>query len=86
MTITAKFAYMLEESPPRDNVAMIKINVYLCGNDWYAARWIDGDYDGCDELDIPEGATAAEAVAEAERMPLTVDGARVINLVSEVAS
>lgn len=49
---------------------MIKINVYQINGYWFGARWIDGEYDGCDELDVPAGATAADAIAHAAIMPL----------------
>lgn len=50
---------------------MIKINVYQSKGEWFGARWIDGEYDGCDGLVLAEGATAAEAVAYAATMPLS---------------
>lgn len=51
---------------------MIKINVYEQGGDWFGARWVDGKYDGCDELDLPAGAGAAEAIAYAAIMPMAL--------------
>ena len=39
-----------------------KVNIYRSGNTWYGARWINGEYDGCDEL---EAETETEAIAEA---------------------
>ncbi len=43
------------------NTKTVKINVYAVGGDWFAARWIDGEYDGSDELDTAEGASVDEA-------------------------
>jgi hypothetical protein len=59
----------------------IRINVYRHGSTWFAARWIDGDYDGCDELDIDDDASPFAAVAAAEAMALNVDGERAVALV-----
>lgn len=63
----------------------IKINVYRDGGEWFGARWIDGEYDGCDSLDIAEGATEAEAIEAARNMPLNVKGERTVSRVDDVA-
>jgi hypothetical protein len=57
---------------------MIKINVYRAGGEWFGARWIDGQYDGCDELDVAADAPESVALAYARDMPLAVDGERVV--------
>jgi len=49
---------------------MIKINVYKSGGEWFGARWIDADYDGCYELAVESSASVAEALAHAMLMPL----------------
>lgn len=59
----------------------IRINVSREGRKWFAAIWIDGEYDGCDALDVADGATADQAMAEAEAMPLLVSGERTVRLV-----
>lgn len=65
----------------------IKINVYRVGSMWFGARWIDGEYDGCDPLDVAGDATEAEAIAEAHAMRLGVEGPReVVRVADEVAS
>jgi hypothetical protein len=61
----------------------IKINVYKAGGEWFGARWIDGEYDGCDELGCDGDASDAEAIAHAESMPLAVSGARVVCRVAD---
>lgn len=62
---------------------MVKINVYRAGGKWFAARWIEGEYDGCDALDVASDATTAEAISAAEVMPLSADGPREIERVSD---
>lgn len=59
-------------------MAQIKINVYRAGGKWFGARWIDGEYDGCDEIDIATDATTIEAIQAASDMPLSVAGERVV--------
>ena len=61
----------------------IQINVYRMG-DWYAARWIGGEYDGTDALEIEPTASVAEAIAAARTMPLNVPGLRVVAKVADV--
>lgn len=61
----------------------IQINIYRSGGVWFGARWIDGEYDGCDELDY-EGATEAEAMAWARIMPLKAAGERTVTRVEDV--
>jgi hypothetical protein len=63
---------------------MIQINIYRSGGEWYGARWIDGEYDGCDELDVPGDASEDEARLCAETMPLLVAGPREIRRVDDV--
>jgi hypothetical protein len=63
---------------------VIKINVYKDGGAWYAAQWIDGEYDGCDALDVDDDASDAEAIACAGTMPLSVSGVREIKRVVDV--
>lgn len=63
---------------------MIQINIYRTRDGWYGARWIDGEYDGCDALDCDPGSSAAEAIAFAQEMPLRVTGTRSVNRVSDV--
>lgn len=65
-------------------MATIKINVYRDGGTWYGARWIDGEYDGCDEMDLDADAPEAAALEYAESMPLTVAGDRVVARVDDV--
>jgi shikimate kinase len=56
----------------------IKINVYTVRGRWYAARWIDGEYDGCDALDVSKGASEQEAKIAAYAMPLIGTGPRIV--------
>ena len=68
---------------------MIKINVYRSAGSWYAARWIDGEYDGCDELGCDDNASEAEAIAHAALMPLegcTDDDPREVNRVADAVA
>ncbi|HET9045068.1 MAG TPA: hypothetical protein VFN70_18060 [Burkholderiales bacterium] len=58
----------------------IKINVYRSGGEWFGARWIGGEYDGCDALDA---STEEEALEEARTMPLATQGEREINRVAD---
>jgi hypothetical protein len=67
-------------------MATIKINVYRDGSTWFGARWIDGDYDGCDALDIADECSAAEAIAAARAMPMTVNGERLVSRVDDIDS
>lgn len=62
----------------------VRINVFRDSTEWYAARWIDGEYDGCDSLDIDDSATAAQAAAAALAMPLSSDGEREVASVADV--
>lgn len=59
----------------------IKINVYRSGDQWFGARWIGGEYDGCDVLD--DVGSEAEAIEAARTMPLAVDGDRTITRVAD---
>jgi len=56
----------------------IKINIYRASGTWYGARWIGGEYDGCDELPVGDAATETQARTAAERMHLAVSGPRTI--------
>lgn len=67
-------------------MSSIKINVYRDGLVWFGARWIDGEYDGCDSLDISDDATEAEAIDAAREMPLTVTGERIVSRVEDIDS
>jgi hypothetical protein len=58
----------------------IEIYVYRTGGEWFGARWIDGEYDGCDELPCDGEVSWDDALACAETMPLVVDGERVVRL------
>ena len=49
----------------------IKINVYKAAGEWFGARWIGDEYDGCDPLGIDSEASDAEAIAFAALMPLS---------------
>jgi hypothetical protein len=62
---------------------MIRINIYRAGEAWYGARWVNGEWDGCDELDVPAGATEQEAREEALRMPLRTKGERTVTRVED---
>src|SRR5882757_5643332 len=42
---------------------MIKINMYKDSGTWFGARWIDGEYDGCDELGCDDSCSDADAIA-----------------------
>ncbi len=64
----------------------IKINVFRDNGQWFGARWIDGEYDGCDALDIPDDATDDDALRAAMDVPLSVDGERTVERVSDIAS
>lgn len=37
------------------------INIYKQNSVWFGARWIDGEYDGCDELDCAHDASEETA-------------------------
>jgi hypothetical protein len=60
-----------------------QINIYRAENQWFAARWIAREYDGCDELDCDNDASEAEARVYAETMPLAVDGERTVTRVDD---
>lgn len=62
------------------------INVYRAGGIWYAARWIDDEYDGCDELDVPDDASESDAIHEASTMPIVGVTSRTVSLVDGVSS
>ncbi len=62
----------------------IKINVYRDGGEWFGARWVDGEYDGCDELPCAADASEQEAIAVASLMPLNHAGPREVNRVQDV--
>lgn len=64
----------------------IKINVYRDGSTWFGARWIDGDYDGCDELDVADDASEEDAFEAARHLPLSVDGERTVARVADIDS
>jgi len=65
-------------------MAKIRINVYRDGGAWYGARWVDGEYDGCDALPVPPDASETEAMEAAREMPLIVEGERDIRRVDDV--
>lgn len=60
---------------------MIEISIYLCEGEWYAARKVDGEYDGCDALGITDEVSEAEAIAVAMAEPLLIAGERVVRRV-----
>lgn len=62
---------------------MIQINVYRADGEWYGSRWIDGEYDGCDALEIPDDASAEAAIEHARRMPLSASGERQVRRVED---
>ena len=63
---------------------MIVINIYREDGRWFGARWINGEFDGCDELDeVEDGAPEAVALEAAREMPLLVLGERQINRVAD---
>ncbi len=64
----------------------IKINVFRDGTEWFGARWIDGEYDGCDSLEIADSSSEAEAIQTAHAMPLRVRGERIVAKVDDVNS
>lgn len=64
--------------------AAIRINVFRDGGEWFGARWIDGEYDGCDALEISGEASTAEAISAAQAMPLLVDGERTVAKVDDL--
>jgi len=65
-------------------MARIQINVYRDGGEWFAARWIDGEYDSCDALPVASDASETEAMEAAREMPLIVEGERVVRRVDDV--
>lgn len=70
----------------RTVIHQIKINVFRDGTEWFCARWIDGEYDGCDSLEISDDASEVEAIEAAHTMRLTVSGERVISRVDDINS
>lgn len=64
----------------------IKINVFRDGSVWFGARWIDGEYDGCDSLEISDDASERDAIEAAANMPLRIDGDRTVSRVDDVDS
>jgi hypothetical protein len=64
----------------------VKINVYRDGTEWFAARWIDGEYDGSDSLEISDDASDAEAIEAAEALMPQVSGQRLIARVEDIDS
>lgn len=62
----------------------IKINIYRDGSTWFGARWIDGEYDGCDSLEIDDSATEAQAIEAAQTMPLTISGDRIVFCLDDI--
>lgn len=65
-------------------MSTIKINIYRDGSTWFGARWIDGEYDGCDSLEVDNSATEAQAIEAAQTMPLTISGDRVVSRVDDI--
>lgn len=64
------------------DASTIKINIWCDKGTWFGARWIDGEYDGTDELDVADGASAEDAERAAREMPLVVQGERIVAHVS----
>lgn len=62
----------------------IEINVYKSGGVWFGARFIGGEYDGCDELGCEDDCTDNEALAVARKMPLMAVGERTVRRVDDV--
>jgi hypothetical protein len=56
-----------------------KIKVYTVRGFWYVSRWIDGEYDGCDALDVPKGASEQAAKIAAYAMPLIGADFRIVS-------
>lgn len=54
---------------------MIEMNVYKRADAWFAAVFVDGAFDFCDEL---EATTSTEAIKEAENMVLSHDLPRTV--------
>lgn len=69
---------------PKVNAKEVKINVYRAGTEWFAARWIDGEYDGCDSLEISDDASDAQAIEAAEALMPKVKGERLIARVEDI--
>ena len=61
----------------------ILINVFRDGGVWFGARWIDGQYDGCDRLNVGNDASDDEAIEAVRTMPLLVEGPRVVRRVDD---
>ena len=68
------------------NGAEIRIHIYRSAGEWFGARWIDGEYDVCDSLDIDDEATTEQAIDAAMAMPLAVEGMRSVVRVADVGS
>ena len=64
---------------------MIRITVYRADGVWHGARWIDGEYDGCDPLPCDDDWTEDEALDCARHIPLRIDGEREVVRVDDVA-
>ena len=62
----------------------IQINIYRSAGTWFGARWIDGEYDGCDEPPVGDDADDAAATESALSMPLAVSGQRQVTRVDDV--
>jgi len=62
----------------------IKINVYRDGAEWFAARWINDEYDGCDSLGIDNSAPDDRAIEAATNMLLNVQGERTVTRVDDI--
>ena len=58
--------------------APVRINVYRSGGQWFEARWIGDEYDGCDALDVDGDASEAEAMETARTMRLAAAGERTV--------
>lgn len=68
-------------------MSSIQINVFRDGSEWFGARWINGEYDGCDSLEISDDASTHEAIERAQTMPLlTAKGERIVAKVNDIDS
>lgn len=61
----------------------IRITVYRIDNAWYHSRWVNDEWDGADELDIPDDASTDEAIQAARDMPLRTAGERDVRRVPD---